>query len=522
MELAISNPPNNRRLADIDQALRQREVGRAGVLIERLVQDEPTFVEGWIAAARHAQMLGDFNAMRAPLARALELAPGSPLIRLMDVEAQIHLGDIGAARTALKDMEPEAKSDPAWLGRLSESYAHCGDFVLAERTAKAALALDRDNAALRYAYSSALIATGNLVEAEAQLDALIEANPDDYDAWYNRATLRKQTVESNHIPALKAAISKSSGNIRAAVQLNYALAHELEDLGRYDESFAALKLGADARRSMMAYRVEKDIDTMAEIASVFDQSFFSEPRKGCDTAGPVFVLGLPRSGSTLVDRILSAHPEVESLGELNDFPLALGELARTVDGPQNLVRKSAKLNMHQLGEAYLKRVLPRGSGKRYFIDKAPTNFLYIGLIAAALPNAQIIHLNRDPLDNALGMYKALFRMGYPFSYDFNDLARYMRAKTSLMEHWQSVLPGRVIDVHYEHIVADQEGETRRLLAALDLEWDPACISFHRNKSPSATASAAQVRRPLYSSSVGRWRRYEEHLQPLIKALGIAP
>tara|TARA_R110002167_G_scaffold81501_5_gene223202 strand:- start:4473 stop:6056 length:1584 start_codon:yes stop_codon:yes gene_type:complete len=521
IHMTTANPSQtpDARLAEINRALRGRDIGRAAQLVSDMTRSDPANVDGWIAAARLAQMTGDHSRMRSHLAQALSLAPGSPLIRLLDVEAQIHIGDIRDAVIALKHMEAEAKADPAWLGRISEAYSQCGNFDAAERCARAAVALDPDSAALRYALSSAFIATGKLEQAEDVLDKLIASHPRDYDAYYNRATLRKQTLERNHVDAIRKAMDETAQDPMSAVGLNYALAHELEDLGQDEESFAALKKGADARRAMMAYRVEKDTDTMARIAKVFDAEFFAKHRNACDEQGPIFVLGLPRSGTTLVDRILSAHPEVESLGELNDFPLALTALCRAVPVPGDLVSRSAELDMRELGEAYLHRVRQRAKGSRFFIDKAPANFLYIGLIAAALPNARIIHLNRNPIDNALGMYKALFRMGYPFSYDFDDLAKYMRAKAELMAHWHAVLPGRVTEVHYEDIVSDQEAQTRRLLAEVELPWNAACLDFHKNNSPTATASAAQVRRPLYASSVDRWRRYETQLQPLIEALG---
>jgi len=521
IQMTIAHPSQapDARLAEIDRALRRRDVGRAAQLISELTRSRPSYVDGWIAAARLAQMTADHSGMRVHLAKALILAPGSPLIRLLDVEAQIHLGEVLSALAALREMENDAEGDPAWLGRISEAYSQCGEFEAAERCARAALDLDSESTALQYALSSALIATGKLEQAEVLLDKLIASNPQDYDAYYNRATLRKQTPDKNHIDAIRKAIDETAQDPTSAVGLNYALAHELEDLGRYEESFMALQKGADARRAMLAYRVEKDVATMARIGEVFDTEFFTQARNGCDDQGPIFVLGLPRSGTTLVDRILSAHPEVESLGELNDFPLTLTALCRTIPGSGDLVSKAASLNMHDLGEAYLHRVRQRGKGMRLFIDKAPANFLYIGLVAAALPNARIIHINRNLIDNAFGMYKALFRMGYPFSYNFDDLAKYMRAKSKLMAHWHAMLPGRIIEVHYEDIVADQEAQTRRLLSEVGLAWNTACLDFHKNTSPTATASAAQVRRPIYASSVNRWRRYEAQLAPLINALG---
>jgi tetratricopeptide (TPR) repeat protein len=521
MDSLIANIAPKTRLAEIDQALRARQLGPARTLVKALLRDEPGCVDGWIAAARLEQMSGDHAAMRGRLARALQLAPASPLVRLLDVEALVHLGAVREALAQLAAMEGDAAGDAAWMSRLSEAYTQCGAFEAAERCARGAVERDPGNPALRYNFASSLIATGKLEESEQEFDRLIAHAPHDYDAYYNRATLRKQTETSNHVAEIRRMLAAPKRSAMGEVQLNYALALELENLGHHAQSFEALARGAAARRAMMAYRVEGDLATMARIAEVFDGAFFAAERPCDDRDGPVFVLGLPRSGTTLVDRILSAHPQIESLGELNDWPLALTGLARG-DSKQDLVSRSATLDMRALGAAYLARVTGRRQHHRFFIDKTPSNFLYIGLIAAALPNARVIHLVRDPMDNALGMYKALFRMGYPFSYDFADLARYMLAKDRLMQHWRTVLPGRVLDVRYEDIVADQEGQTRRLLDHVGVDWDPACLDFHANASPTATASAAQVRQPLYAGAVGRWRRYERELAPLAAMLGVVP
>lgn len=522
MDSLIANPAPKTRLTEIDRALQGRQLELARGLITALLRDEPGYAEGWIAAARLEQMRGDHAAMRARLAQALQLAPGSPLIRLLDAEALIHLGLIGEALAALEAMQSEAAGDAPWLSRLSEAYTQCGDFEAAAQCAQAASDLDPASTIIRYNLASALISTGKLEQAEAEFDRVIAASPHDYDAYYNRATLRKQTAHSNHVAELRRMLAAPKRTRMGEVQLNYALALELENLGQYAESFEALQRGASARRTMMNYRVEGDVATMARIAEVFDARYFATERTGCDGEGAVFILGLPRSGTTLVDRILSAHPQVESLGELNDWPLALTGLCRGATGKADLVAKSASIDMRELGETYLQRVAQRRHGEPVFIDKSPANFLYIGLIAAALPKARIIHLNRDPMDNALGMYKALFRMGYPFSYDFADLAAYMQAKDTLMQHWRSVLPGRILDVCYEDIIADQEGQSRRLLDHAGVDWDPACLDFHTNPAATATASAAQVRQPLYASAVGRWRRYERELAPLAAMLGVTP
>lgn len=522
MDSLIANSAPKTRMAEIDRALRARQLGPARSMLTALLRDEPGYVEGWIAAARLEQMSGEYAAMRARLSQALELAPASPLVRLLEVEAMVHLGAIREAMDNLISMEAEAGEDAAWMSRLSESYTQCGAFEAAERCARRAVALDPGQSAIRYNFASSLIATGKLEESEREFNCLLEQTPHDYDAYYNRATLRKQTAEDSHLAEIRRMLQAPKRSRLGEVQLNYALALELENLGHYEESFAALKRGAEARRAMMAYRVEGDVATMARIAEVFDTGFFAQARQQNETQGPVFVMGLPRSGTTLVDRILSAHPLIESLGELSDWPLALTGLTRGSRDKSDMVARSAALDMRKIAADYLLRVRERRADLPFFIDKTPANFLYIGLIAAALPNARIIHLNRDPMDNALGMYKALFRMGYPFSYDFSDLAQYMLAKDRLMDHWHRVLPGRILDVNYEDIIADQEGQTRRLLSHVGVDWDPACLDFHTNASPTATASAAQVRQPLYASAVGRWRRYERELEPLAAMLGVTP
>jgi hypothetical protein len=233
------------------------------------------------------------------------------------------------------------------------------------------------------------------------------------------------------------------------------------------------------------------------------------------------VLGLPRSGTTLVDRILSSHSKVASLGEIQDFALVLIEGAGQARDKADLIRRSAAMDHAALGRAYRSRIAERDPRALFAIDKTPLNFLYIGLIALALPNARIVHVRRGAMDGCYAMYKTLFRMGYPFSYDLGDLAAYRIAYERLMAHWRGALPGRMVEIDYEALIADQEGESRRLVAACGLDWEEACLDFHRNPAPVATASAVQVRAPIHDRSVGLWRRYETGLVPLADALGKA-
>jgi tetratricopeptide (TPR) repeat protein len=436
------------------------------------------------------------------------LAAVAPLIRA---------GRVGEALARLGGIEAEASGDAIVLQHLGEFYTHCGKPADAANCYRRAQALTPDDPRCLYNLATAWIALGGLAEAELLLDKVIRLDPADADAWQNRSTLRRQTPQHNHVDALQAVASRVQPG-PGEVALSYALAKELEDLEQWPESFAWLKRGADRRRSLLSYDVRADIEAMAEIERVFDAEFFAEPIAGLADNSPIFVLGLPRSGTTLVDRIIGAHSEVESLGEINDFAFSLMRLAGAGGGKGDLIRRSADIDPAALGQAYLDSVAGYGRGRARFIDKTPVNFLYIGLIARALPNARIVHVRRRAMDGGYALYKTLFRMGCPYSYDLGDLAAYQLAHRRLMDHWRAVLPGRFLDIDYEALVRMPEDTSRDLIAHCGLEWQEPSLRPHENRAPAATASAAQVREPIHNRSVGLWRRYAEQLAPLASAL----
>ncbi|HUF82826.1 MAG TPA: sulfotransferase, partial [Burkholderiales bacterium] len=311
---------------------------------------------------------------------------------------------------------------------------------------------------------------------------------------------------------------------RGEVHLAYALAKELEDLERYDESFENLHRGAGLKRRHTRYDLEDDLRIFPALKGAFSLSRMESGGDGYASAEPIFVVGLPRTGTTLVERIISSHSQVQSLGELNSLSLVMMCLVeRRLAGArlrrERLPELAAELPMGELAESYLRDVAAHRGGHPRFIDKLPLNSLNIGLIHLALPNAAIVHVVRDPMDACYAMYKYLFRNGYPFSYDLQELGAYYAAHGDLMTHWRSVLPpGRIYDIRYEDVVEDLPGEARKLVAHLGLPWEPACEAFHDNRNPSMTGSATQVRRPVYRDSVGRWRKLERQLEPLRRAL----
>jgi tetratricopeptide (TPR) repeat protein len=441
--------------------------------------------------------------------------------QLRAIHGSIRGGDYPAALSRLQQLEHSARNDALLLQAVAECYTHCGKHRDAYRCHERAVQIAPGEAGCIYNLAASCVAIGRIDEAERLFSLVIEIRPDDFDAWQNRSTLRRQSEQRNHVDELVRMLAKVTPGSPGEVPLCYALSKELEDLGDHARSFANLRRGADARRRQLSYRVAMDLEAIGQICREFSADVLDAAPKATCEAGPIFVLGLPRSGTTLVDRILSSHSAVESLGEINDLPLALMHAAGAVSSKGDLIRRAARIDFKALEREYLRRIAGYGSQRAYVIDKTPMNFLYLGLIRLALPSAKIIHLRRDPLDSGYAMYKTLFRMGYPFSYDLEDLGRYYCAYHQLMEHWRTHLPAGFLDVDYESLVQDQLAVSRSILDWCGLAWEARCADFHMNDTPAATASAAQVREPIHNRSVGSSRRHERELEPFARILRTA-
>lgn len=505
-------------IREIEALVSRRAFAPAEERCRALVEANPDVAEGWLWLARICLARNDLAGAREAVSRGLGRMSQDRSLRLMGAELSVQAGAIGEGVAALRALESDAQSDGYLLQRVAQLFTRLNLHREAERCYRRAVIVVPDDPRYLYNLATSAIALGRLEEAESLLDTVIVRAPDDYDAYYNRATLRRQTQTRNHVREIEARLAAPLANPMGEVQLAYGLAKELEDLGEYARAFAALKRGADARKRLLSYDVADDERAMAEIASTFDAQFFSRDTRGREDARPIFILGLPRSGTTLVDRILSSHSQVESLGEVSDFATALMRAVPSARNKFDLIRRSAGIDFAALGDTYCRSTAAVGSGAARRIDKTPINFLYLGLIARAMPNATIIHVRRGAMDVCYAMYKTLFRMAYPFSYDQGDLARYFIAYRRLMAHWRAMLPGRFLDVDYEELVANQEIVTRRLVAHCRLDWEEACLAFERNDRPSLTASSAQIRQKMYGTSVGLWRHYEDALAPLANAL----
>ena len=507
----------------IQALLHAGQAAEAERLARTLTQSQPHDWDAQVLLGHALRLRDALDDADAAAAAAAVIAPEQPAVRMLRAELQLQRGHTAACIDTLQALAADAQTNPQLLQDIARHFTALGQHEAAERCCARARALRPDDPGHLYNHATALIALGRLDDAETALDRVIELAPGDGDAWFNRATLRKQTAQRNHVDALRQRVAATPAASPMQVPLHYALSKELEDLGEHAESFIVLRRGADARKRGLRYRVEDDLSTMRLIAEAFDADFFARTHAGHDDPRPLFIVGLPRSGTTLVDRIISSHSGVASRGETSDLAMALVHSAGPASSKEALVRRSTTLDFRALGARYCSHLADTAALRQ--IDKTPINFLYLGLIAAALPQARIVHVRRNPMDVCYAMYKTLFRMAYPFSYDLDDLARYWLGYAELMAHWRALLPAeRLLEVDYEDLVANQEAVSHRLIAHAGLTWEDACLHFERNPQASLTASAAQVRQPIYRSSVSLWQRYRQQLEPLaarLRAAGIA-
>ncbi len=380
-----------------------------------------------------------------------------------------------------------------------------------------AIAVTPGVAAHYYNLAVSLTFSGQIDAAEQAYETLLRLQPRFWRAHTALSQLRRQTLERNHIARLNALLASAGDDPAAVVHLNHALAKEYEDLGDYPRAFAHLQAAKVERRARSGYSIARDQDLFeALMAGVPDPL---PPPEGLPDE-PIFVIGMPRSGTTLVERILSSHPDVHSAGELQNFGVTLkrasGSATRYLLDLDTLARLQ-EADWPALGAAYLASTRPGTGHTPRFVDKLPHNFMYAGFIAKALPHARIICLRRNPLDTCLSNFRQLFGQNtpyYDYSLDLLDTGRYYLLFDRLVSHWRRVLPGRLLEVQYEELVVDREAQTRRMLEFLRLSWDPACLHHERNTAPVSTASAVQVREPMHRGGLQRWRNYEPQLSEL--------
>jgi tetratricopeptide (TPR) repeat protein len=363
---------------------------------------------------------------------------------------------------------------------------------------------------------------GRLIEAESACDRAIQLDPREYRGYLLRSELRPQTAAANHIEPLRRELARPDLADEARVLLGYALGKELDDLGQYEEAFRCFALAANARRRRLAYDVAADESRLRQIMEAYPRGSGGAAGPLADSSRFVFIVGLPRSGTTLLERILTGLPGARSNGETDNFEHALMAAPAARRGPANqdvleVFGRAAPADWDSVAAGYARLADPGGS-RNVILEKLPLNYLYLGAIKRALPRARIVLVSRSPVDVCFAMYRTLFGDAYPFTYDFEDLARYYAAYSRLIEHWRHAFGESIQEVGYEELVSDPRRTAGAVARACGLEWQDAAVEVEGNATVCLTQSAAQVRRPVYRSSVGRWTRYRTQLQPLIEAL----
>lgn len=517
----------SRRFERIHKHLQSGNLQAAGQHCELAVQQYPEHPEGWLLFSELWLRVGHTGHAVQCAKRAMKLAADeSSRHAVQATRCLVIHGSLNEARQlALKTTDHEDLSAPD-LVNLGNALGLAGDHEAALGCFQRAVALEPDNPNALYNLATSLRLHGETESAESVFDQIIELKPSDFEAWYSRSLLRKQTTANNHIDALKEAL-ESAQNDTVAAHLHYALAKELEDLGLYDQAFDQYRKGADLRDRQLAFDPASEIvgmQAMQSDRSGLDPS--SNVQLEPEADDPIFIVGLPRSGTTLLEQILSAHSAVVAAGELNDFPQALyaqsGINPRHRDALSQLAALTDEIDFGEVGRRYLDSTRQRFGSNCRVIDKLPSNFLYLGPLSQALPGARIILLERHPMDSCLAIFRALFRNGYPWSYNLEKIGDYYSAYHALTRHWLDILPPeQLIRLSYEELVDDPHATVAKLLDALHLDWQDDVMNFHQAQRAVATPSSAQVREPIYSSSVGRWKRHADALEPLIRQLQIA-
>ena len=383
------------------------------------------------------------------------------------------------------------------------------------------VAAGADGADVRFQRGMQLVFNGRLQEAEVELLECVRQRPEFGRAWQELSRLRKQTAQDNHLDGLARGLRSVEPGSYEHAAIEFARYKELEDLGRYDEAWDALAHG----NALIYARHNHD--------PAFTRRLFEELTRVCTAdlvrprdivhAGPqpIFIIGMPRSGTTLLDRLLGNHSQVASVGELDDFARQLRwatDHCTTLD--DTVIERLAQLDFPELGRRYLEQTQWRAQGKPFYTDKLPRNWMVAGLIRRALPQARILHLVRDPMDVCFSNYRALFADAFAHIYDLDALASHYAVYRRTLAHWHAVMPGQILDVPYADLVQDPEATLRRVLAFCGLAWEPGCADLTRNRSAVATLSAAQVREPIHKRFVGSWLRYERQLAGMKQALAV--
>lgn len=429
-------------------------------------------------------------------------------------------GQPARADKALENAVEHADDNPVVLDLIGLVSTLLGNDHEALNWYARAVAGAPENVGFLVNYANCQMHVGKLDESASSLRKALQMSPGNANAHWILAGLHKAR-DRKHVEELQSFVATGRYPAKALAFLCYGLGKELEDLEDWDAAFDAFAKGADARRSTLEYNEAAEEEMYAALERIYTREWLDAPADSCDSAAPIFVIGQPRTGTTLVERIITAHSKVHSAGELKQFGNSVRRLTR-YDGASRfsaeLVEGAASADFQKLGNMYIETSRTLAGDTPHFVDKLPANYAYLPLILKALPNAKIVHLRRNPMDACFSSFKQLFADAYPHSYNQEEMARHHARYYHLMETWRERFGDRFFDVAYEDVARDLEPNARALIEFLGLPWEDACLEFHKQKTAVTTASAVQVRQPAHTKSIGRWRRYEQHTNPMQKTL----
>jgi Flp pilus assembly protein TadD len=494
----------------------------------RAIALKPDFAAAYNNLGNVLRDLGRLDDAAAACCRAITLQPDYP-------DAYANLGNTLKDLGSLEASETVLRKAIALRPDHAEAHSNLGNVLMDQGRLKESAALLRHAIALKPDFAGAynnlglaLKELGRFDEARRATEEAIRLAPRKASYYCNLGELTHFAADDPHVAAMEAlAATPGSLSTTDQIALHFALAKAYEHISWNAIAFRQLLTGNALKRRHIAYDEAAESRQMDRVAAVFTPELMrSHEGVGEPSRVPVFIVGMLRSGTTLVEQILASHPAVFGAGELKLFDAAAAGVAPAAQGSPGFPDIASTMSGEQfreLGARYLVELMRLAPDAARITDKMPSNFVYAGLIHLALPNAVIIHTVRDPVDTCVSCFSKLFSEGQKHTYDLAELGRYYRRYQSLMAHWRRVLPpGRILDVRYEDVVADLEGASRRILAHCGLPWDARCLEFHRTERPIRTASATQVRQPIYKSAIGRRRAYEEFLGPLVAELEPTP
>lgn len=513
----IEQDPDKSQVAVALEHLRSDRTVEAIETLRKALRESPDNVDAMRFLAqvyvRKKEHLGDAEAL---LRRATTLAPDYAAVWLLLGGLLHDAGRHHESVDVLRCVTTIEPNNPAGWTALANAYSHSGDVESSRDAYQRAVALDARLPGAQMGLGHVLKTLGDQPGALRAYRAAIAVKPDFGEVYWSMANLKVFRFENAEIAAMEEQLARENLADSPEIHFRFALAKAHEDRGDYDRAWHYYDTGNRKQRPLVFHDPVAFETRHEEIVEVFNREFLEQHAgKGYESAAPIFIVGLPRSGSTLIEQILASHSQVEGTEELptlTRLAMSIGRYRRDQKQYPFTVRDLGGREFRGLGRQYIEEASKyRVTDRPCFTDKLPNNFSHVGLVHLILPNAKVINARRHPFDSCLGAYKQLFGKGQDFTYDMTELAVYYRKYHETMQHWHRVLPGKVLDVHYEETVTDLETQVRRILAHCGLPYEEGCVRFHETERPVKTASSEQVRQPIYTRALGYWRHYEKHL-----------